>query len=141
LDMMEKFNASGEGNKIPFTYVVEGADNPLDDLFPMSDVEPREDEIDMNLIGSLAKNKELTKEAIHGMLAAHAEFLEAGGDDGHFEQLYTASLPMNLYITKVKAGKQFKPGMNTISKHFSFEDEDLRSSEFTGCIADGVDFN
>ncbi|RYY31915.1 MAG: pentapeptide repeat-containing protein, partial [Sphingobacteriaceae bacterium] len=119
----------------------EGADNSLYDIFPMSDVEPREDEIDTQLIESLAKRNVLSEEALNGMLTAHGEFLEAGGDDGRFEQLYTASLPMNLYMTSVKVGKQFKPGMNTLPTDFSFADEDLRASEFTGCIADGVDFN
>lgn len=141
IDMMAHFEATGEGNKIPLTYVEEGADNTLGEVFPLSDVEPRDNEIDMDLIESMAKHETLSEEAVLGMLEEHAEFLDAGGDDGHFEQLYTASLPLNIYMTHVKVGKQFKPGMKTIPKDFSFEDEDLRASEFTACIADGVDFN
>jgi uncharacterized protein YjbI with pentapeptide repeats len=140
IEMMAHFEATGEGTKVPLTYVEEGADNTLGELFPLSDVEPRDSEIDNNLIESFCKNEELSHDAITKMLEEHGKFLEAGGDDGHFEQLYAASLPLNIYITHVKVGKQFKPGMNTIPKDLSFEDADLRSSEFTGCVADGVDF-
>ncbi|AWH85902.1 hypothetical protein HYN59_12650 [Flavobacterium album] len=139
-EMMAHFEAIGEDNKIPLTYVEEGVDNTLGELFPLSDVEPRGSEINNELIESLAKNEELSHDTINEMLEQHSEFLDGGGDDGHFEQLYTASLPLNIYMTQTKAGKQFKPGMKTIPKDFSFEDADLRSSEFTGCIADGVDF-
>jgi uncharacterized protein YjbI with pentapeptide repeats len=141
LEMMEKFEASGEGNRIPLTYVEEGADNTLGEIFPLSDVEPRHDEINMELIERMASSEELSEEALQGMLDAHNEFLNAGGNNGRFEQLYTASLPLNIYMTGTKAGKQFKPGMNTIPKNFSLGDKDLRSSEFTACIADGVNFS
>lgn len=141
IEMMAKFEASGEGNRIPLTYVEEGADNKLAQLFPMSDVAPREDEIDKELIESLAKNEELSNEAITEMINGHSKFLEAGGANGHFEQLYTASLPLNIYSTRAKAGKQFKPGMVTLPKGFSFGADDLRASEFTACIADGVDLS
>ncbi len=140
LDMMAEFEASGESNRIPLTYV-DGIDNPLSEVFPLSDVTPREDEIDMEMIERFSKDKVLGEEAIQEMLDAHAEFLEYGGAKGRFEQLHTAGLPMNFYITNAKAGKQFKTGRNTIPKDFSFEDQDLRAAEFTACIADGVDFN
>lgn len=141
LEMMAQFEASGEGNKIPLTYVEEGADDTLAKLFPLSDISPRDSEIDNELIESMATGDELSHGAITGMLEAHETFLNAGGANGRFEQMYVGSLPLNVYVTQVKEGKQFKTGRKTIPKDFSFEHEDLRSSEFTGCIADGVDFS
>lgn len=141
LEMMAKFEASGEGNKIPFTYVVKGADNKLAKLFPLSDVEPREDEIDMDLIFSMASGKELTAEEDDEMTAAHHAFLAAGGENGHFEQMHVGGMPLNVYVTGVKEGKQYKVGRKTIPPHIPYSECDLPSSEFTACIARGVDFS
>jgi hypothetical protein len=138
-EMMAHFEASGEGNRIPLTYV-DGIGNPLAEVFPLSDVEPRHDEIDMELIESLAKSDVLNTKALTEMLDAHREFLNAGGANGRFEQLYAASLPLNIYVPQAKAGKQLKPGMKTLSTAFSFADRDVRAAEFTACIADSIDF-
>lgn len=141
MEMMAKFEALGEGNKIPLTYIIEGADDTLADIFPLSDVEPRDTEINMELIYSMASRKELSKEEVEKMVMEHHAFIAAGGENGRFEQLHTGGLPLNVYVTQVKEGTQFKTGRRTIAGDVSFSEVSLPSSEFTGCIAKGIDFS
>ncbi len=141
LEMMAKFEESGEGNKIPLTYVVEGADDTLARLFPMSDVEPRDSEIDMELIYSMASGRELTAEEDDEMTDAHHEFIASGGENGRFEQMHVGGMPLNVYVTGTKEGKQYKVGRKTIPPHIPYSEADLPVAEFTGCIARGVDFS
>lgn len=109
--------------------------------FYQSEIPPRDSDMNADLIRSMAEGATpFTAEELKMMLEEHAAFINSGGGGGRFERLQVAGLPLNMYWGKNTAGKQFEVRMKQFSPDVSMEKAQLTYADFSGCLADEVNF-
>ncbi len=82
----------------------------------------------------------LASETLAQLLAAHAEFLAAGGGGGSWELLSVAGLPLCIYRGGAEAGTQLVLRHKQLAAGTSLRDRNLASSDLSGSACDGADF-
>ena len=90
----------------------------------------------------LSEGAFLTEDELRASLTDHALFLDAGGGEGGWSQMWAGALMLTTYLgEQPSSGKQFSLFLKRVPQSVALVGEDLRFANLSSCFCEGVDLS